>query len=177
MYKDILLGLMMLAYIVPILYIYVTYSQDKSVSGVIGNEKCNIIILISMLVMGYFTILYEIERDVNNSISFICMALLLIGIYGVICIDEYNDMHYVFAFLVFVSILGFMAYHSYLNTCSNLNLLLCIQIILLVSTIVNMHDDFFYIEALFILNFAVFYLYLHYKMRGKNLIGKSNEGI
>lgn len=168
MYSDILLGLMVLAYIIPILYIYFTYSQDKSVSGVIANEKCNIVILISMLIMGYLTILYEIERDKNNSISFICIALLLIGIYGVICIDEYNNAHYLFSFLVFLSILAFMTCHCYLNTCINLNLLLCIQIILLVSTILNMHDNFFYIEALFILNFAIFYLYLHYKMRGKN---------
>lgn len=167
-YKDILLSLMVLSYLIPILYIYIIYSNNKSVSGVIANENCNIVILISMLVMGFFTILYEIDRDKNSTISFICIALLLIGIYGVICIDEYNNVHYVFACLVFLSILYFMVYHCYLNTCSDLNLLLCIQVILLLITIINMHKDFFYIEVLFILNFALFYFYLHFVTREKN---------
>ena len=72
--KDIFLGLMIFSYLIPILYIYSTYNSNPSVSNNICNNNSQIIILSSMMLMGVFTIFYEIERNDYN--SFICMTLL-----------------------------------------------------------------------------------------------------
>lgn len=87
MNKNILLGLMLLAYLIPIVFIYLNYSKkNHSLSNLLGDKKCNSIIFYSMLVMGYFTLLYEIER--NNIVSFILIFLLIIGIIGVLSVYE-----------------------------------------------------------------------------------------
>ena len=113
-----------------------------------------------MIVMGVFTLLYEMER--NDFLSLIFITLILIGIYGVICVNENKKLHYIFAGMVFFSIIGFMINHCKLTNCNVLYLLLYIQIILLITTIINIKGNIFYSEVFFIINFAIYYLYLHY---------------
>ena len=161
MNKNILLGLMLLAYLIPIVFIYLNYSKkNHSLSNLLGDKKCNSIIFYSMLVMGYFTLLYEIER--NNIVSFILIFLLIIGIIGVLSVYEDKKIHYLFASLVLFSILGFMYNHCYLTNCNKLHLSLYIQVILMIIIIINIKANIFYSEIFFLINFAVYYLYLHY---------------
>ena len=117
----------------------------------------------SMGVMGIFTILYEIHRD--EIWSLFAIILLLIGIFGVIFIPEIDNTHYIFAGIAFLSILLFMIYHSFYSKkiCSDVKILLYSQILFAIITIIGViHDKpIFIFEALFLLNFAVYYFILH----------------
>jgi len=140
-YSNILLLLMVLSYSIPITYIYINYSKNNSVSNIICNKNCKNIILISMIIMGFFTILYEINR--NDNLSLVLMLLLLLGIYGVILFNEDDPDHYVFACIVFFAIMGFMInqlinkYTSNNKYYSILLFLLILQILFVVLTINN----------------------------------------
>jgi hypothetical protein len=112
-----------------------------------------------MLLMGVVTILYEIER--NDQGSLVIISFILVGIYGLICIDENSIIHYFFAFIVFINILLFMIWH--LSEFDNILLLLFfLQIVFLCFIIININDNIFYAEICYILNFAFYYLYLHF---------------
>lgn len=149
-----------------------------------------------MSLMTIFTLLYEYHRDYyattaadaattatdgvmcNKHISILSIVVILIGIFGVITVPETNELvHYTFAAAVFFSIVAFMVVHC--NECksslqfaeyySNLRIILYIQLLFLTITIIGVVTSapIFYIEVLFIVNFAVFYLYLHY-ITGQN---------
>jgi hypothetical protein len=112
-----------------------------------------------MLLMGFVTILYEIER--NDYISLVIISFILVGIYGLICIDENNIIHYFFAFIVFISILLFMIWHSR-ETDIILLASLFLELLLMAFIIIHINENIFYSEILYILNFAFYYLYLHF---------------
>ena len=154
-----------------------------------------------MSLMTIFTLLYEYHRDYyaatdaldalaatdgvmcNKHISILSITVILIGIFGVITVPETNELlHYTFAGAVFFSIIAFMVVHC--NECksslqfaeyySNLRILLYIQLLFLTITIIGVVTNvpIFYIEVLFIVNFAVFYLYLHYITEHNQCISK-----
>lgn len=119
----------------------------------------------------------------NKHISILSIVVILIGIFGVITVPETNELvHYTFAAAVFFSIVAFMVVHC--NECksslqfaeyySNLRIILYIQLLFLIITIIGVLTSvpIFYIEVLFIVNFAVFYLYLHYITGRKQCISK-----
>lgn len=119
----------------------------------------------------------------NKHISILSITVILIGIFGVITVPETNELvHYTFAAAVFFSIVAFMVVHC--NECksslqfaeyySNLRIILYIQLLFLIITIIGVLTSvpIFYIEVLFIVNFAVFYLYLHYITGRKQCISK-----
>ena len=122
-----------------------------------------------MFVMAIFTVLYEHERCemyLNSARwSLSAIVILLLGIFGVIYIPETNPTHYIFAAAAFFAIIGFMVGH----TCNgrltdDLRLILYAQILFMIVTVIGVLQDapIFAVEALFIMNFAVFYLYLHF---------------
>ena len=161
MNKDVLLFFMILCYLLPISYVYYNYSSNNSVSNIICNENCKKYVLFFMIFMGIGTILYELER--NDLYSQIAILVLLFGLYSLICIDETYTIHYFFAFLVFFSILFFMIRHCYVKNCDVIlwsSLLLEIMLLLFVA--INLNNDIFYGEIGYLLNFAFYYLYLHF---------------
>ena len=160
MNKNKLLLFMIACYIIPILYVALNYdpSENPSVSNVICDEQCKNLIMVCMLMMGIGTLLYERERKCVKSM--ILISILLIGLYGLIWIDERNKMHYVFASIVFIAIFLFMVRHCICNVVYFWSML--VELLLLVSVVVNMDDDIFGAEVVYILNFAFYYLYLHF---------------
>ena len=74
-----------------------------------------------MFLMGIGTLLYEIER--NDIYSQIIICILLIGIYGLIYVNETYTIHYFFAYVVFIAIVFFMIRHCYLTDCNIILLL------------------------------------------------------
>lgn len=160
MNKNILLLFMLLCYLLPIMIVCYNYNSNNSVSNIICDNKCKHYILFFMFLMGVGTFLYELERNDNYSQIIICV--LLIGIYGLIYVNETYVIHYYFAFLVFIAILFFMLRQCYLINC-NIILLssLCLEIITLFIILININENIFYSEIIYILNFAFFYLYLH----------------
>jgi hypothetical protein len=156
MITDILLLLMITSYMIPIVYVYCKYNGNKSISNIICQEDC---IFISMIIMGIFTIFYETQR--NDITSLILIILLLLGIYGVILINENRNTHYLFASIVFISIIGFMINHYNKIDSKFLCYILYIQIILMIITCINLKKNILYCEILLLLNFAIYYIYLH----------------
>jgi len=128
-----------------------------------------------MLIMACFTIVYEYQRCVSGQTwwSLFAILALLIGIFGVIYIPEHDPTHYIFAGTAFIAILGFMTAHTVCladatdattdAAADTLRILLYAQFLFMVITVIGViHDTpIFIFEALFLLNFAVFYLYLH----------------
>ena len=126
-----------------------------------------------MLLMACFTILYEYQRcelHLNSQWwSLAAILVLLIGIFGVIFIPEDNPVHYVFGGAVFFAMLGFMVGHTIAAatataaTAETLRIVLYAQILFMILTVIGIFQGspIFIAEALFILNFAVFYVYLH----------------
>lgn len=122
-------------------------------------------IALCMLIMAGFTVLYEYQRQ---RWSLAAIIVLLCGIFGVIFIPEQNHAHYIFAAAAFFAIIGFMVGHTFchksIDRHDNLRILLYAQILFMVLTVFGVIQDIaiFAIEALFLLNFAIFYLYLHF---------------
>ena len=152
---------MILCYVIPIIFVCYNYNSNNSVSSIICDENRKHYIFIFMFLMGVGTLLYELER--NDKYSQIIICLLLIGIYGVIYINETHTIHYYFAFVVFIVILFFMIRHCYLTACNVILMSsLYLEILTLFLIIININENIIYGEIIYILNFAFFYLYLHF---------------
>jgi hypothetical protein len=168
-YRNPLLLAMCLTYLVPIIYVSYFYYMEPytDISSIITNDKCQNTVLISMGVMGVFTILYEIARKDYYSLTTI--IVLLLSIYGVILIPITNIIHYIYAFLVVISIFCFMIYNSFKHQSRTdffLVFLVFLNYICILSFIywgfLDIYDYFFANEACFITIFAIFYFYLHF---------------
>ena len=188
MNQTILLTFMLLAYIAPVAFVYYKYNTaaPRSISSIITSQEpffndiaplfqTRYVIAICMIIMAAFTLVYEYQRCIeylNSQMwSLASIAVLLIGIFGVIFIPEHDSTHYVFAAAVFFAIVGFMTGHTFCVSMSAdagahdiLRILLYAQFLFMLVTVMGVLQDaaIFAIEALFLANFAVFYLYLHY---------------
>jgi hypothetical protein len=161
LYKDFLLCFMCICYAIPIYYVYYYYNCNNSVSNIICNENSKNIILFFMILMGYGTLLYELER--SDLLSTIFISLLLVCLYGLILFNESNIIHYVFAYGVFMLILGFMLNHCIMTQCNfMLTIFLIINIVLLFTIIIKINENIFYSEVFYILIFAIYYIFLHF---------------
>jgi hypothetical protein len=155
--KHFILLFMLTAYAIPISYVYAMGSHN-SVSEIICSESCQRMIMLSMLIMGWFTLWYEWER--NDNVSFMYIAILLVGIYGLLWMDESHAIHYLFATCVFISMLGFMYHHRHHH--SLLTIIVVIQLCLTGLLVYRMNGDIFIPEILLICNFGLYYLCLHF---------------
>ena len=158
--KDILLVCMLIAYLIPIIYVYCQFADNPSICNIICNEKAKYMIAISMVIMGACTMLYEHER--KDTTSMILIACLLISIYGLIFTYNSFWIHFGFAAMAFLSILGFMFYHTQKHGSNGLRILLLIAAYFAIMTIAFFNQNIFLTEALFIGTFAIYYLSLHF---------------
>lgn len=158
---NLLLFLMAFFYIIQIVYIYVNYDKNISISNIISDDKSKNYILFFMILMGITTIFYEYKR--NDTYSLVLISILLISIYALIYFNEDNIIHNIFASIAFIAILLFMVRHcrreSYI-----LYIAVIIQFLLLVVItiiIIYKNNKIFIYETLYLLNFAIFYIYIH----------------
>jgi hypothetical protein len=189
---TIILMIMLTTYAIPVGFVYYKYRSDtatRSISSIITSTEPFLsfipfystsidaassfvfqirhFIALCMLIMAGFTILYEAQRQTQRW-SLITIIVLLCGIFGVIFVPEQNPIHYIFAGAAFFAIVGFMIGHTFCGTSKdnhdNLRMLLYAQILFMVITVIGVVQDaaIFSIEALFLINFATFYLYLHF---------------
>jgi len=162
--NDFLLFLMLSFYLFPIIYVYMYYDNNPSISNIISNDDSKYIILFFMILMGITTILYEYKR--NDIYSIVIISILLVSIYILIYFTEDHILHYIFASIAFITILLFMIRHCHREcnqNCYILYMLLFIQVLLLLLLITNKDDSIFIYETLYLLNFAIFYFYIHNK--------------
>ena len=162
--NDILLLLMFITYLFLIISVYTKYKNNPTISSIICDNQNKYDIFFYMIIMTCFTFLYELNR---GETSLICILLILVGIFGVIFIFEPDCIHYSFAFLVFSSILYFMYYYCKNYDNFGLNILFLFQIEFFMMTLVNFDKNMFFGEMFYILNFAIFYLILHFFTRHK----------
>ena len=150
---------------------FITLSENASPLSITAAFQTRHFIAACMLLMAAFTLAYEYQRCVtqNTRWSLFAIIALLIGIFGVIFIPEHDSTHYIFAATAFFAIVGFMVGHTYYGTADGtadtLRILLYAQFLFMVVTVIGVIQDapIFASEVLFLLNFAIFYLYLHYE--------------
>lgn len=166
--SNLFLLLMLISYSIVISLIYCEYNQNKSLSNIICKPNNKFIILFFMLLMGFFTLIYE--NIFEDNISYYIILILLINIYGLIIFDVDNifqcNIHYFFALFSFLSILSFMIYHSFNINSKFLHGILVLYIGFSILMVVN-EKMFFLCECCIVILFAIFYLYLHYINRNK----------
>lgn len=136
---------------IPITIVYSDYTIETSVSCII--QKNVEMILLSMISMGFWTILYE-----WNQPTFYPICGLLMGIYGVILTHEDWDIHYAFACIVGLSILHYMIYKTIQIKKDKFVLLLCLESLCILGCIMDMDRDIFLWEIAFIGVFGIFYI-------------------
>jgi hypothetical protein len=153
-------------------------SQEPFFGEVAPLFQTRYFIAVCMLIMTGFTVFYEYQRCIDylhsRMWSLASISVLLVGILGVIFVTEQDPVHYIFAAAAFFAIVGFMIGHTFTATGTTgtastdihdiLRILLYAQILFMVVTVIGVIQDaaIFSIEALFLANFAIFYLYLHY---------------
>ena len=155
--QNLLLLCMLITYSLPIYYVYTEFKIDTTLSDLIC-KKDNIIFY--MILMGIFTILYEIQRNDVESIFYI--ITILISIYGLLQNEVETITHYIFAILCLFAIFCFMVHHSYLTNSKLLFTFTFLNYGVFLAMILFIQNDIMVCECLYILCFAVFYLYLHY---------------
>ena len=168
MLHHFLLFCMLLAYSIPICLTYLNFTDNhNSISSIICNPNNRIYVFISMIVMGFFTIYYEFCR--GDFVSIAIISFLLFSIYGLIFFTNEGHLHYLFAGCAFFSIFTFMIYHyNFHHYHSFISLSLFLQFFIIGSLFIffifihSVSIYFMYIETLFIMNFAFFFLYLHF---------------
>ena len=162
------LFLMLLSYSIVILLICFEYNKNHSLSNIISKPDNKFIIFFLMLLMGFFTLMYE--KTFEDNISYYIILILLINIYGLIIFDVDNifqcKIHYFFAISAFLSIIGFMIHHSFNINNQFLHSLLLLYIGFSILMVEN-KKIFFICECCLVIIFAIFYLYLHYINRNK----------
>ena len=157
--NTIFLG-MFASYLAIILLVIFHYNSNASVSNIICNDPCKHYILFFMSLLGIGTVAYELER--KDSISVLLMGIMLAALYGLTLYNEENPIHYVFASVVFVAILGFMFRHDRHGD-DILRGLFLMEGGLGIGVLISFFfENIFVLEAAYILNFAVYYIYLHF---------------
>jgi hypothetical protein len=162
--RNILLIYILLSYLIPILVITYDYN-NKSLSSVINDPVNKSYILTYMCIMGMFSLLYEYEF--NDNVSLLILLVLIIGIIGVILttcsLSEDDPLHTSSVVIACVSILVYMIYHNSDNNPYK-NILIFLQVIIGLSFIINyvLRKQVSFCESLFVINFAIYYLLLHY---------------
>jgi len=157
--QNFLFMSMITAYACVIYNVYNYYTiSDESISSILKNKDCNEVVFTNMTVMCLITILYELLRC--DILSFFSIIFVIIGIYGVLLYEHTNNIHFVYCFIVFISILIFMYNHCYKKNHIILYLSLYTQQIL--CAVIFLETNIINCELYLLANFAFFYTYLHF---------------
>jgi len=161
MNKDLLLLFILICYIFSIFFLINKYKYNKNISSIICHDNNKHIFILLLFIATIAIILYELKR--KDLYSKILIFTLIIFLFLLIYCNENTIFHELLAFLIFIVILLFMIRNVYLTKCNIILLIsLLFQIIFVLFIIIDLYANIFYLEALYILNFALYYLYLHF---------------
>jgi len=155
---NVLLFIIILQYSIPIALVMIRFRSHRSISSIICHEKNRAYILASMIFMGITCVLYEIYR--KDFLSLFLIVSLLLSIYALILVNENFRIHYVYALIAFLSIMGFMFHHCIQSRSALLYALLFIQIMNGIMLLQKWKRMFIY-QVLFLFTFAIYYFCLH----------------
>lgn len=161
MNKNILLLFIIICYLFSIILINYKYKYNKNISNIICHDNNKHIFILLLFITTIAIILYELKRiDLYSKLLIYTLIILL---FLLIYCNEKSIFHYLLAFLIFISILLFMFRNLFLTKCNIILLIsLLLEILLLIFIIINVNANIFYLEFLYILNFTLYYLYLHF---------------
>ena len=143
MIHDVLLLLMCIAYGITIYFVYKAYINNYSISSIVCDNECNKFIITSMSIMCFFTMLYELYRN-ESYVTLLSIMFLIIGIMGVLHSNEKEMRHFIYATIVFVSILVFMFYMSYIYNYLILQISFYLQITLTMTMLLTIKNNIFF---------------------------------
>ena len=168
--KDLLLLFILICYIFSIILLINKYKYNKNISNIICHDNNKHIFILLLFIATIAIIIYELKR--KDLYSKILIFTLIIFLFLLIYCNENTILHQLFAFLIFILILLFMFRNLFLTKCNIILLIsLLLEIILLLFLIIDFYQNIFYFEFLYILNFTLYYLYLHFieKIHGYEL--------
>jgi hypothetical protein len=167
--KNIILIAMLTCYLIPIITIANIYAQNNSVSHTISIvvKKDPRYLLYPMITMCVLSVLYEyLDFDF---VPFFSILSLVIGIMGIIFVDESKWLHYFFATLCFLGIASYCIHSAFLHPIPYLfSLVVLIASFSLVYNM-QMRHSIFWEEIIVLLFFALVYLYKHFFLRQEKL--------
>ena len=168
--KDLLLLFILICYIFSMILLINKYKYNKNISSIICHDNNKHIFILLLFIATIAIIIYELKR--KDLYSKILIFTLIIFLFLLIYCNENTILHQLFAFSIFILILLFMFRNLFLTKCNIILLIsLLLEIILLLFLIIDFYQNIFYFECLYILNFALYYLYLHFieKIHGYEL--------
>jgi hypothetical protein len=160
MIHHVLLFAMIISYSIPIIYVYQKFQANTTLSDIICDESCKNTILYSMFVMGFFNILYELQR--NDIESIIYILIILFSIYRLLENGVETLYHFLYAGICLFCIFFFMVHHTFLTNSKILFLFTLFNYGIILFMITMIQEDIIICECAFLLFFALFYIYLHF---------------
>ena len=157
--KNFLLLAIIASYLYPVYYIYDNFKSNKSISNIICDKNCQYIIFKYLMYMSFFLLLYEISR--NEYFSSLIITTFVISSLLLVNIEESNNFHFASAFLAFLCLLFFTYIHY--KKCKILKYLFIVQFVFgtFLMTDVLCGYDVFLSEALYLVNFGLYFFVLH----------------
>ena len=158
--KHILFSLILTTYFYGI-YIVSLYCNENepSISEILTKTEVQLNIILTTIVFSIFSIFYESLR--HNKISFISYLIVILGLFGLLFVNNnIQPYHDIFAFMTFIFIFIFMTLTVKNWTCYYI---VCIQVFISIMLfLTRKHAEFFGYELLFLVIFAIYYIYLHF---------------
>jgi hypothetical protein len=131
--------------------------ETNSISFVLCKEENQCVFLILLFLMGICTIFYEKYR--KNVVSSLLLFLLIISIGTLLFFEEKSSCHLYLSYFIFICILLFMNLHK--KNHYGLYLSFLLQCVLGIWILLDEHS-FIIVEGLLLLNFAIYYICLHF---------------
>jgi hypothetical protein len=158
MIHHALLVAMIISYSIPIIYVYQKFQSNITLSDIICDTSCKNTILYSMFIMGFFTILYELQRkDIESNIY---ILIILFSIYRLLENGVETVYHFLYASICFFCI--FLVHHTLVTNSKILFLFTLFNYGIMLFLTIMIQDDIIICESAFLFFFAVFYIYLHF---------------
>jgi len=171
MNQNNLLLVLLLVFGVVCYHTFHCYSENKTVSDILCDSQINDRIIFFVIILGLLHFFYEMNH--KDIFSTILICILYINLYGLTIKNEDYKIHYVFTFMVFISMFIYMVRQYYLIDFNHLLLLsLTLEIVMgiyLLFIIVKflrkemkIKINIFFIELAYIFNFIGFIILLHF---------------
>jgi len=151
---DKLLYLKLIIFLIFIVYLICVYDNHFSISQILCNRNNNYFILFVTFLLAICSFIYELKK--NDKYSMCIMFTYLISTFFVILFTPDHIEHYIFASLVTICVFSYMIYTCIINNCNNIMKFIFLLQFIIISLYVKNIINFFWVEILFLIIFALF---------------------
>ena len=121
---------------------------------ILCNRNNNYFILFVTFLLAICSFIYELKK--NDKYSMCIMFTYLISTFFVILFTPDHIEHYIFASLVTICVFSYMIYTCIINNCNNIMKFIFLLQFIIISLYVKNIINFFWVEILFLIIFALF---------------------